>query len=258
DNTLRLMSCSHGGSHKHKIPLKIGGQGHLIEDSWFYGVGRYVVQCFNGNNMTIRRNVMRWDATIANEPSEPNAAMSNYSCNDMIWENNISLDYGVPETPMSHCGDMCMSTIVDQPNLRVRYLGNMVINHDPATDNNIALRADQKGALPSTDITVTDFYIRAVRTGIAVNPLYQNFIVSKCTTIDVENDGQIGSSGGGLITCGDDADISVRYVEGVKTSEALFPFAHQALIKRDLCESGERQSDWCLTGKNLGDYVLDL
>ena len=109
------MSCSHGGTHKHKIPLKLGGTDHLIEDSWFYGEGRYVVQCFLGSGMTIRRNIVRWDQTIAGEPDEPNAAMSNYACADMIWENNISLDYGVPETPIDHCSDICMSTTVDVP-----------------------------------------------------------------------------------------------------------------------------------------------
>jgi hypothetical protein len=254
NNTMRLMSCSHGGTHKHKIPLKVSGSGHLIEDSWFYGEGRYVLQCYSGDSITIRRNVIRWDKTLAEEPDEPNASMSNYSCSDMIWENNISLDYGIPDTYMKHCGDICMSTIANDPNLRVQYLGNMVVNHDPTTGNNKAFRADQKGTVPSTDITIADFYVRSVSRGIAVNPLYQNITIDNCTMLQVDDQGGTDSN---PANCNNDADVSVRYINGVKTSEALFPFAHQALIKRDMCANGERQSAWCSSNKSLGDYVLN-
>jgi hypothetical protein len=254
NNIMRSMSCSHGGVHKHKIPLKVSGSGHLIEDSWFFGEGRYVLQCFQGNHITIRRNVIRWDSTVAGEPNEPNASMSNYSCSDMIWENNISLDYGVPETPMIHCGDMCMSTTGNEDeNYRVQYLGNIVINHDPTTSNNKAFRADQKGTVPSSDVSIEDFYVRSVGLGIAVNPLYQNFTVGKCTMIDVSNAGVIQ---GVPVVCDGDADISYQYVDGIKTTQALFPFVNEGLIKRDMCATGERQSDWCISGKSLSDYVL--
>ncbi|MCP4503754.1 MAG: hypothetical protein GY822_27835 [Deltaproteobacteria bacterium] len=80
NNTLRMMSCARGGSYKHKTPLFISGDGHLVEDSWFFGEGRYVVQCFIGTSVTLRHNVARWDATTPNEPTEPNAAFSIYNC----------------------------------------------------------------------------------------------------------------------------------------------------------------------------------
>ena len=76
NNTMQVMSCSHGGDHKHKIPLFMTGSGHLVEDSWFFGKGRYVMQCFTGHGMVIRRNVARWDVTTLNTASEPNAAFS--------------------------------------------------------------------------------------------------------------------------------------------------------------------------------------
>lgn len=254
NNIMRLTSCSHGGTHKHKIPLKVSGSGHLIEDSWFYGEGRYVLQCYGGDNITIRRNVIRWDKTVSGEPDEPNASMSNYSCSDMIWENNISLDYGIPETYMRHCGDICMSTVANDPNLRVQYLGNMIVNHDETTGNNKAFRADQKGTAPSTDITIADFYVRSVGTGMVFNPIYQNITIDNCTMIQV---GEQGGTQSSSANCNNDADVTRRYENGVKTSEALFPFAHQSLIKRDMCASGERQSAWCSSDKSLGDYVLD-
>ena len=248
------MSCSHGGSYKHAVPLQISGSGHLIEDSWFYGEGRYVVQCYSGDNITIRRNVIRWDATVAGAPDEPNAAMSNYSCSDMIWENNISLDYAVPDTYMTHCGDICMSTTGEVQNHRVQYLGNMVVNHSPGTGNNRALRADQKRSTPSTDITVKDFYARGADFGIIFNPLYENTVIGNCTMIDV---GSNGSADGDPVVCNNDADVTVRYINGIKTTEPLFPFMNESLIRRDMCANDERQSDWCLTNKSLEDYVLN-
>lgn len=254
NNTMKVMSCSHGGSHKHKIPMKIAGSGHLIEGSWFYGEGRYVVQCFGGNNVTLRGNVIRWDETVAGEESEPNAAMSNYSCSDMIWENNISIDYGIPETYMIHCGDMCMSTTTNSPNYRVQYLGNMVINHDPSTGNNKAFRADQKGSTPSTGITIKDFYVRSVNVGIVFNPIYDGVIIDDCTMTDVSNNGFIG---GQSINCNNDADIQFKYVDGVKTTEALWPWPNEGKIKADMCASDERQSDWCNTNKSLSEYILE-
>jgi hypothetical protein len=254
NNTMKAMSCSHGGSHKHKIPLKIAGSGHLVEGSWFYGEGRYVVQCFGGDNITLRGNVIRWDETVAGEESEPNAAMSNYSCSDMIWENNISIDYGIPETYMVHCGDMCMSTTTSSPNYRVQYLGNMVVNHDPTTGNNKAFRADQKGTTPSSDITIKDFYVRSVNVGIVVNPIYDNVSISECTMTEVSDNGFIE---GQSIDCNDGADIQFKYIDGVKTTESLWPWPNEAKIKADMCASDERQSDWCNTDKSLSDYILN-
>jgi len=263
NNIMIAMSCSHGGSFKHKIPLGIGGSGHLIADSWFYGEGRYVVQCFLGDNITLRRNVVRWDETIAGEPNEPNAAMSNYSCKDMIWENNISLDYGIPATAMIHCGDFCMSTINDveaefsafngQKNTNVQYLGNIVFNHDPATSNNVAFRADQKGSIPSGNITIKDFFARSVGSAFVFKPIYQNVNIESCTTVDVISDGNDGSQ---AVSCADDA-LPIRYVDGVATSDPLAPWPNELLIKRDMCDAAERQSDWCQTNLTLTEYIID-
>ena len=260
NNTMIAMSCSHGGHGKHKIPLGMGGTGHLVADSWFYGEGRYVVQCYGGDNITIRRNVIRWDETFLEFADEPHAATSNYSCVDMIWENNISLDYGSPvSVTMKHCGDFCMSTESDshptlgnQKNENVQYLGNIVFNHDPSTSNNIALRADQKGT-GSKNITVKDFIVRDVGAAFVFKTDYQNVTIENCTTIDVNNDGQ---AEGQQINCDDDA-LPIRYVNGVATSDSLAPWPNEGLIKRDMCDAGERQSDWCQTNQTLTEYLID-
>lgn len=268
NNHLKYMSCSHGGSYKHAIPMKLTGSNNLIEDSWFYGEGRYVVQCMQGLYNVIRRNTIRWDKTIAGEPGEPNASMSNYSCNFTIWENNISLDYAVPETEMIHCGDICMSTTTaanpEDPtkqagggNIGVQYLGNIVVNHSPGTKNNKGFRADQKGQALSSDLTIKDFFVANADYAIVINPAYTLVTVGNCTNHNaLLGDGVYTNQQ--PIACNGDADISVRYENGVKTASPLFPFDYENLIKRDMCDPAERQSDWCGTDKNLTDYILNF
>ena len=252
NHTMKFMSCAHGGSHKHKIPLKMGGSGHLIEDSWAFGEGRYVVQCFIGDHITIRRTVARWDSTAPNNPTEPNAAFSIYNCSDVTVENNISLDYGTPETEMQFGGDFYSphnNGIYPELNHDNHFLGNIVINHSQDTLNNRAFRADTTTNTTIPGVIVKDFYMRDSKTDFAVHPSY-DISITKCTRENVENESS-------TYNCNNDADISVRYQDGVKTSDALFPFNHEALIKRDMCASGERQSDWCSSTKTLTDYVLN-
>ena len=249
NNHFKLMSCSHGGSYKHSIPMLVSGAGHLIEDSWFYGEGRYVVQCYLGDHNTFRRNVARWDETTPNEPNEPNATFSNYNCSDNTWENNISLDYGEPETPMPYGGDFYSPNhddVYPELNHDNHWYGNIVINHDANTSNNRAFRADNNHGTFIPGGIVKDFYVRDVGTDFVIKSNYE-FTISDCTMVGVSNVNR---------PCNDPADVSKRYINGIKTNQNLWPFPHQDLIKRDFCAPSERQSYWCLTDKDLTDYVI--
>ena len=253
---VRLMSCSHGGKHKHKIPIKVSGEGHLIEDSWFYGEGRYVVQCFKGRNITFRRNVARWDLTAPNFKTEPNAAFSIYNCSDITIENNISLDYGTPETPMKFGADFYgpqNRRVWPEGNKNNYWLGNIAINHSIDTLNRRAFRLDP--ATPTEGSLIKDFYVRGNGVGIVGNRNTNALEVGSCTMESVD---RVGSSKMRQeLTCQQPADISTRYVNRQKTKDPLFPWQHEALIKKDMCASGERQSDWCTTTKTLTEYVLN-
>ena len=256
NNTFTAMSCSHGGFHKHKIPMKISGSGNLVQDSWFYGEGRYVVQCFAGTNNTIRRNVARWDSTAPNESSEPNAAFSIYACSEMTIENNISLDYGTPVTAMRYGGDFyepAHSGIGFVPDNNY-WLGNIAVNHASDTDNNRAMRFDPDMATSGN--VVKDFYVRDVGRGFVISPKMTNLVIGNCTMINTEV-GTTTTTSGVNIDCGAGADISKRYIDRSKTQEALFPWPNQQRIKADMCASGERQSFWCTTSKSLTDYILN-
>ncbi len=220
NNTMRNTSCSHGGFYKSKIPLRVGGQGHLIEDSWFYGEGRYVVQCFKGENITFRRNVARWDSTAPNETSA-NATYSIDNCSDITIENNISLDYGIPETVSNYGGDFYSSQqsyTYPTGNQNNHWLGNIAINHAVATNNRRAIRFDVD--TKSFNNVVRDFYVRGSGTAFVSNWNTLGLVVSDCTLIDVAEMGSI--PGQSSISCGNGADIAHRYVDRVKTSELLF------------------------------------
>ncbi len=260
NNVVKYTTCSHGGSYKHAIPLFIGGTGHLVEDSWFYGEGRYVAQCFKGDNMTFRRNIARWDSTVPNEPEEPNATFTNYNCSNNLWENNISLDYGVPATPMQYGGDFYSPhnpTVYPIGNINNKWYGNMAVNHATGTNNRRGFRADTGLSETLVGNEVKDFYVRDNGIGFVINPRY-DFEIRNCTMNNVDDGaGYANTSGGGSpIDCGAGADIEFRYVDGVKTSESLWPFDNEDFIKADMCAAGERQSDWCNSNKSLRDYVL--
>ncbi len=250
NNTMRNTTCSHGGTYKHVIPLLAAGSGHLIEDSWFFGEGRYVVQCFVGDHITFRRNVARWDSTTPNRPNEPNAAFSIYNCSDITIENNISLDYGEPETPMEYGGDFYSPHNIDvypQLNHDNHWLGNIVVNHSENTQNNRAFRADSSGGTTIPGGVIRDFYMRDVAADFVIKSVYQ-FQITDCARVNVNEESPD-------ITC-TGADLTTRYQDRVKTSEPLFPWPNEARIKQDMCANGERQSDWCNSEKSLSNYVL--
>ena len=236
NNTMKNTTCSHGGSYKHSIPLMIGGVGNLIEDSWFYGEGRYVVQCYGGKDIIIRRNVARWDSTAPNEAYEPNATFSIYACSDVLVENNISLDYGKPATRMDFGGDFYMpahSGVGLVPNNN-KFLGNFAINHAVDTDNRRAIRLDPD--MTVTGVVVNDFIVRGSDEAFVFSSSSSSTTVGKCKLTDVVT---AGASCTGLALIPD-----------------IFPLANEALIKANMCATEERQSTWCTTDLSLSDYII--
>ncbi len=261
NNVMKNTSCSHGGRYKHSIPLLVSGTGHLIEDSWFYGEGRYVVLCFKGDNIRIRRNVARWDSTMPDRPSEPNAAFSIYNCSDMTVENNISLDYGIPETPMKYGGNFYSPQnreVYPKGNQNNWYLGNIAVNHSVTTgrkiNNNRGIRIDH--ATPTVGNVIDDFYLRDIAVGFVISARSNGVKIGRCTLRNVARIGAMGFEGKqSKLSCSGEADIRHRWQDRKKTNIPLFPLENEQLIKADMCAAGERQSDWCLSGLDLYHYI---
>ena len=222
-----------------------------------------MVQCFVGDHNTFRRNVARWDSTAPNEPDEPNATFSNYNCSSNLWENNVSLDYGVPETPMMHGGDFYSPNnlaVYPTGNIENVWVGNIAVNHAVQTDNRRAFQADVSGGnMPLPGNVMRDFYVRGNGVGFVIKSNYE-FTIERCTMVDVSAGAGTWGSGGGAtpIDCGEPAEVEHRYINGELTMEPLWPFPHEALIKEDLCAPGERQSEYCLYDGDLHDYLMGL
>lgn len=283
-NNTVINTCGFdGGSHKHAIPLIISGTGHLIEDSWFFGTGRYTTQCFLAYYTTFRRCVMRWDDTIANNPGEPNAANVIYNSNNCTVENCISLDYGTPESAMDFGGDFYQSNhwdIATGPNDHNKYYGNMIVNHSVNTSNRNAFFFDGSygGANANNNRygIIEDTYING--NGIAVG-LSTKFLdqpnggadackVGRTTIIDA--DAILGNVPRLADTSA--AQNQFRYEDGVLTNESLWPWPNEALILADMSGPDNRRSTnpldttwqsasntgysaWIASGLSLTDYI---
>ncbi len=258
NNTMRVMSCAHGGWHKHKKPLTIHGHGHLIEDSWFFGKGRYLLECWKCVDVTIRRNVARWDITTSNTPSEPNAAFAIYNSSDTTIENNISLDYALSAQEMRFGADFYSPqncAVWPEGNNNNYYLGNYSINHAIGNANRKGLRFEAD--CTSKDNRVQDFVVNHSDFGIVVSAKETGLVLKNCTFQNIATNQIAGAGKNAEARCEGTAEVGARYVDREKVGNDLFPWPNQALIKRDMCREGERQSDWCLSPLNLTDYVLN-
>lgn len=231
------------------------GSGHLLEDSWGFGKGRYIVQCFKGTNMTIRRNVARWDVTTLNTSTEPHAAFAIYNCNNITIENNVSIDYTLSAEVMKFGADFYAPHNASKwpDNNNNHYLGNYAINHALGNSNRRALMFDAQGASIAQNNVVKDFYIDAYDTGIIIPSYVTDLTLSGCTFKNI-----VYKDIGGTLqpySCSSSADIGAVYVDRVKVGSNLFPWKNEALIKADMCRSGEVQSTWCGTSLTLSNYM---
>ena len=260
NNTMQVMSCSHAGMQKHKNPIFMTGSGHLLEESWAFGKGRYVVQCFKGSNMTLRHNVARWDITTDNTPTEPNAGFSIYNCNDVTVENNISLDYGLSSQEMRHGADFYAPHNAGEwaNNNNNHYLGNYAINHALGNLNRNGMRFDAAGAAVAENNVIKDFYVNKSNNGVIIPSYITDLEMDNCTFLNIDMSNIVGGSQNNVGVCNGTSSFGAVYVDRAKVSNNLFPWKNEALIKADMCRSGERQSDWCATNLTLSEYIASL
>jgi len=243
NNTLKNTACYNGGSHKHKIPLRVSGTGHLVEDCWAWGVGRYTMQSFIATFCTFRRCVARWDATIANEDTEPNATFSCYNSSDMLWENCISLDYGFPETPMDFGGDFYQpqnAGIYPYGNQDNRFLGNFAVNHSDNTNNQRAYRMDY-GTVASGNV-LDNFYVRINGTVYVSNPNASSCSIGNITAIDVGSLGDVSTADPTPIVPTGPAETEFQYLNGALTATPLWPWPNEVRIIADFTGPDNRRS----------------
>lgn len=245
--------------HEHFFPVAIGGSGHLFEDNWLFGEGRYLINIQTASGSTIRNNIGRHDGTQI-DVGEPHAPFSHYNCDNMIWENNISLDYNEPDSAMSEGGDFKMSSNTNGSNQNVQWLGNISCFRSPNTSNHRGMHFDAKTGTTVADVVVKDFYVHftdATGTGIVWTTLYNgNATASNYTREDGASDGQATADG----LC----DIDAYYVEGVKQAGTKWDnyknwdVIWSRMQAYDDAGAGRRGVTDNLTLPNLENYVKGL
>ena len=266
NNIITNCGAYNGGTAVHKIPAFTGGSNNLFEDSFFFGEGRYSFQIFKASFNTIRRCVGRWDSTLPNQQTQPNATFSNYNANNTIWENNISLDYNYPGEIMNFGGDFYAPHNQGEwteGNHDNQWLGCMVAYHDRTNDgglndNNQAFRADSTNPTNNNCLgnIVKDMYIRDTLHDFVVKPGIGVTITdfSRYLVTNPRDDG-VFDAGRLVITDGLAADIDVKYIDGVKTAETLWPFVNEAVIRTEMKKVVGGNRGWAAGTQSLEDYV---
>ena len=176
----KVLNCIgyNGGKHKHKLPCFVSGSNNLIEDSAFFGEGRYTFQVFKARSNTIRRCIARWDSTVQGYLTEPNAAFSNYNASGTLWENCVSLDYNSTPEPMKYGGDFYSphnNYQWPEGNRDNGWYGCIVVYHNKGNDtrdnNNKAFMADSNASAGNcVNNTIQDFYAKGALRDFIIKP----------------------------------------------------------------------------------------
>lgn len=264
-----ILNCAayNGGSHKHKLPCFITGSNNLIEDSFFFGEGRYCFQLFTCSNNIIRRCVARWDSTALGFLTEPDAAFANYNTDGNFWENCISIDYAYTPEDMRFGGDFYSphnEGVWPPGNNNNGWYGCVVVYHDKTNDsgkhNNRAFRADDNSSNLTNSLgnIIKDFYIRGSVIDILIKFNY-GFDIDAVSRYDVKfelADGNFSPRSNMLAAPG--ADIDFEYINGVKTSTPVWPFKHEAVMKIEMAKVPNGNRGWVTSGKTLENYVKNI
>jgi hypothetical protein len=186
------------------------------------------------------------------------ASFAIYNSSDITIENNISLDYAFSTQEMRFGADFYSPqncTVWPEGNNDNHYLGNYSINHAQGNLNRKGLRFEAD--CTSMDNVVKDFYVSNSDYGIVISSRETGLQLDNCTFSNILIEDISSGGNNANATCPGSADVGAKYIDRVKVSNNLFPWPNEALIKQDMCRSGERQSDWCLTDQSLTEYILN-
>jgi hypothetical protein len=177
----------------------------LVEDSWFWGNGRYSSYAHFSDHVTYRRNVFRTDGAEGSAEGEPTAGLSIYSASDNIIENNIVLDTTDPSpdggeksgfyTTISSCtGNPSVSNNEFYGNIAINIEGQAFqqdpknscgINYNGIFENNVAW--DSTGQY--------SIYTKNIKNHLISKNTFGKAISNNDCSIDNQGGGHVGSGG---------------------------------------------------------------
>ncbi len=104
----------------------------LFEDVWGWGDGRYIMNVFGSDNVTVRRAVFRWDRWdgLDYKPNDPKFNMAVYNTHNSTFENILLFDagdknHGAINVPGNPTGDAAPHTSSSYN----RFLGSVLLNN---------------------------------------------------------------------------------------------------------------------------------
>ncbi len=199
----------------------------LAEDIWAWGTGRYLFAYFQCTNSIVRRGVFRADMY----DRAPHSGMNVYDCSGCIAENIIAFGTRFHLQSDYNSGD---------PWGLVQ--GGMVFDDHtfPADSNRILGCFDLDNGQWRTELPRSNPAIHVMSHWhgtfedmvIWKNALDYGFVLSTDQAVGLPQRALIGSPS--KIKQNTNPHVNNRYVDGVLTTQALWPWPNEELIKRDL------------------------
>jgi hypothetical protein len=235
---INIRRCAFGNSFggTYDSVVLVTGNNILIEDSWMWGQGRAMIQA-SGTDLTFRRIVMRNDYYPGEHES---TGILLYGAKNVIVENAIALDFN-PATTTSHsrCG------------FRSRE-GYEAVNHNFYGCISLNLPNTPNGGYWGFELAVANakncVAWDVARQGFVQEGWNASYSIDHCTAgntglgYDINNMPVINSSNNpvgisNFLNLGQGANIMNRYVNGIETSQPLWPWTYEDRIKADFQQS---------------------
>ena len=265
--------------------LLFDGTHHMLfEDFWIWGGGRYAFLCYGGNGgnppnltcdfNTLRRGVIR-QGPGASSPGNPEAAISLYYGSNNTIENVIALD-GNQDSDSSNAAFYITSHSPPPEVSNNKFYGVVALNNNGVgwysdSDNGAIANGNQlinsviwgKANFDGMDLyngggSCTGNIVQSVTVGSTANKVigYANCSVSTTGSVSSSLANSLGlkylvqpaATGG--------ADVTKRYLNGVLTTQSLWPFPNQARIKKDMCTDAGVTTGFCAKA-SVSHYVWE-
>jgi hypothetical protein len=264
--------------------IGVGGTNNLLEDVFVWGGFRSAIEVYSSGN-TIRRCVIKMDAMVdAGDTRYPNGVRfykyEGYAGG--LVENCIVLDWGVT-MDYHYASGGAFKIRSYRANDPSRFYGNIALDinsnqgsisgwriegQDHVLENCVAWNGDNYGFIntgPNSDPnSVTATNVTGYNWGDGViGPGFStpiNFINEKLNNSGMTYLTRPDGSGSG-------ATIEYRYVDGVLTSEPLWPWPGQDRIRNEICQyeiagsgyfaAGNPNRGFCGSGKSLTRYIWE-
>jgi hypothetical protein len=236
------------GSGTNSHGILILGNNNVVEDSAVFGKARNVVGTYKNNNTTLRRVWARYEGYESNTGPKVAFQLAYYSDN-VLCENCIGTWTSERVADCANLGyDPAIFKIGTNPNTLTRLLGSIAYQTKSAICNPVAGVYSEGEVGGAQHIRITDvvsrlpipavrpFTFNAVTDGVAtrITGIKGSDSASQNWTVRDFNEATTVAAVPNIFTATDAANVCFQYINGVRTSAALWPWPMDARIKAAL------------------------